>query len=402
MCNVIFSCEIGSREFIPRLLLAAELQKVGYNIIIGHKFSISRLLERIDGRKSGIFFHKDASTDSHKYMSNAKRIGLTTVGLDEEFVNWDEPYEPKHFVTEASSGAVDFFFASTRKTELLARAAGINVIGTGNLRFALCEEIRKNSELFDKQGAKKILLNSPGGYLFNYYPLVTHLEIWSRLSETGWREPYRKLKEFIFDELAVADKVLELANIWCQSGESVTVRTHPAESPKFWSNMLAGFPLEVKPGIDSSILAMLDYDEVHGFDCTTLLEAHLLGKTTVNYGEQRGRTSKTIVRRLLDGRHDQLNGCGHLVSGLDEVLILGGILNNWISSIRNLSENAVSSYDLIVPVGEDRVGSMPADVDLRKGHVSDEAIERLRRLPRFADARFASAGGDFFYFPRLI
>ena len=395
MTNIIFSCEIGAREFLPRLWLAGELQKIGYNVIIGHKFTIYKLLKRQHGFIRGIFFYKDATTDSHKYMGQAKKLGLITVGLDEEFLNWLKPYDDNHYVSRSSADCVDYFFASNEATAQAAENAGLRTKKVGNLRLGACERIRL---LKKHQPTKDVLINTAGGYLFNHYPLIKHLEIWSKLSQASWTVCYEKLKTFIDDEIKIVDAIKQLAESIKVGKSGLTIRTHPAESVLFWRQMFEDSFVSVEQGIDSSIISALNHKLVHGFDCTSLLESYVMGVPTVNHPVASGRTENTLARVFLDGAVDGYREGDARSKELEKFLYLGGIFSSWKNEIASLCPPSQQDPS-IVPESSDRVEDMPADVLLRKGCLTRKSLDFLNSIDDLRGAKISFLSNDFFYFP---
>lgn len=407
MANVVFSFEIGSREVLPRMAIALALQQHGFSVTIGHKLSVDRFLKRCaesDTKFGGLFIYKDATTDSVKYMKTAKSVGLSTVGLDEEFLNWDEPYDSAHFISPQSLGVVDYFFASTLRTSQIARRLGFAVMDLGNLRLSFCEGMRSVNKEEDAVQTRNILINTPGGYFFNLYPIVSHLEIWGRLSESNWRKPFEQLREFSVEEFRNVNTIIRIADSFSEAGDKVTIRSHPAEVVDFWRNLFDDPRITVQPGIDSSILTALDHDEVHGFDCTTLLEAHVLGRPYKNHSTAlNSRSAKTLVRRFL---HPDATPSDHDV--LRSLLFLPDIESKWVDCVRALV--AVSSGENVAtPIASDCVAGLPPDMSLRKGSVSMGAIKRVieaftRKSPPKLPPKIKvlSRDNDFLYFPKIV
>jgi surface carbohydrate biosynthesis protein len=392
MPTIVFSCEIGAREFVPRLALGLLLQKKGYDIIIGHKFSTQKILERYKSHGiNGLFIHKDANTDSIKYHVTAAAAGLLTAATDEESLNWDKFHELEFVANVRALPYVGHLFASSAGTLDAASKVGFNAVPAGNLRLGLAQRLYNQRPL---RPNSNILVNSPGGFLFTYNLPIQHLEISSRLANSDWLTHFLKMRELIKLELDLYKDIVDKVDLFIQDGLSVTVRSHPTDAEEFWQMLLAGKRVHVQSARENSILSMINYSDIYAYDCTTLIEGYVLRKRLFNLSRGENIFGSTLTNIYLKGQTDP----GFRSPSLDRTLFLDGndIFDNWVNELSRICPS--ESRDVQITINEsDRVVSMPRDVALRKGSVSVQTLKNLLKFFGNELSSIQSFQGDLFY-----
>ena len=288
---LVFSCEIGAREYMPRVVLGLRLAAKGHWTIVGHKFAVANLLPQLPNVPKGLFVHKDANSDAMKYFQHAKKFGLNTAGMDDEMLNIAHCQDGKIIGNPVNAGVCDYVIASTKITKENFRLNGFDAVLLGSLRLGLCELIRASrgfsiSTWGERSAFKqRAIINSPCCLIFSGYPLLTHLEMRSRLFERPVAGELEKLKEYLDVEFGVYQDIIKILSTFANNLD-LTVRAHPGENPAGWKMLCdkSGFSTSIDPGESSFITELIDKDFMIGFNCTTHLECFAMGKRSVMLG----------------------------------------------------------------------------------------------------------------------
>lgn len=378
MSYFLFSCEIGQREYLPRLWFAVlAAARLGVNSVIGHKFVIADLLTRNVGfGKGDVFFHKDGNTDAIKYLKCAKNSGLTTVALDEEFLNWIVPDQPLHLLSPQSKNYIDAFFSSTEHTRVLAEDLSLSTFATGNLRIGMASHLAQRESRGDDE-TYDICINSPTGVAFSLNPLVAHLEIMSRLSNGSVYTALRELAPQVMDEFSIFEMIVKAIQDHQNCEDRILIRRHPAESPFVWAELGRELGVDIDEGRLNSILRSWCSKKVIGFDCTTLLECLYLDRPFLNLGINKDLGNRTIAGRYLRGDFTSSDDRRMARSKLGDVVYSTDVFESWIQSLLSLPGVTLQRGDTL-NFSHSKFKVHP-DIELRRGRFDASSISLLIR-----------------------
>jgi surface carbohydrate biosynthesis protein len=264
-------CELRSRDFDANLLVASHLVRDGCAVVFGQRWSIGNNRE---GAPRGCFFFPTANAIQAGGMAQVAEAGHAVVATDNEAValsgEWMlsnlSPEALKHdlflAINERHQAAVTDWFPGTRtriagnpRLDLVQRAA--RALGQGQEHF--------------------ILFNTN-------FPLTN--SIWGNREQAA--QPLRQAEipdieaRFAFEEARRA--ALEPVIAWAsdQPGENIVIRPHPGEDPAYWRAFAAG-RANTRVVVGGSPHAWIrDALLVCHADCTTGLEAALMGKPGLN------------------------------------------------------------------------------------------------------------------------
>ncbi len=396
--QVFFSYEVGSREIVPFLALAVLLARSGISSIVAHKRDLQITLEKSlsrGQRLSGLYIYKDANREGIKYLSLAKRVGLTTLATDEEALNcYDDIPFMDHIAHSDSRVFTDYFCASSLISSRLAKLRGFNVVELGSLRLGLCKLIANQFKRPQRE-LKRVLFTSPTGTVFSRIPASKHFEIAQQLDPSASKNLQHILSAIQRDVKVYQTMIPLLAALRLRKHLEITLRPHPGE----YHGVLAGIANEFAiPFSDSrhvnSIIEMTTMDGVIGYDCATLIEAYFLGIPLINLSSHREATSFTATANFFSPADDALFQAKSNESALpwqyslpmeiaedfDSFFLMGRGLDAWSNLIERIIEgnqaNVCAPLELEVSRLDDYQDSK------RAGLTRESAAKLLSFLPK--------------------
>jgi surface carbohydrate biosynthesis protein len=275
------------RELDAKLLVACAVAERGMPVILGSRAPLSYYAHRLP---RGIYLAKGGQREG-TFFRILRRLGHEIALLDEASLLRlpDDEVREARYAPEAAE-RVGLFLAwgeddarMLRATPACAHAA---VVVTGNPRIDLTRpELRAYFEpearaLRDRLG-EFALLNTNFFGLNHYDPsLSTELQI-----ARGERPSSAYLRAFATHRLAIFERTRALvAELARRLGKhALVVRPHPMENPQVWRDA-ARAESNVHVVQEGSILPWLLAARVSiANNCTTLVEAHLLGKAGVHF-----------------------------------------------------------------------------------------------------------------------
>ncbi len=291
---LILPLEIMHRELDARLLHALFALQRGWEVYLGANAVINRGIWKFP---RGVFL-LTTLTHNRLYLSRLlKKAGFSIQGWDEEgLVYKDRDVYLTRRVSSETLANVDQIFAwgeaSARDMDIRAAKAGKRAIALGNPRLDL---LRPELHPYHAAEVEKIHREIGDFLLFNTnFPsinLVVKREIPYHKRSSPQDQEFRQQAEknyrsFIghrqFMFRAFRDLLPALARA-LPAGMKLVVRPHPAENPDVWkelarthSNMIIASEGSVVPWVMASATLLHN-------DCTTAVEARLLGKEPIAY-----------------------------------------------------------------------------------------------------------------------
>jgi len=286
--------EVFKREYINKLLLAAEVATRGMPVFIGHKSSIIRLVKA--AKEPGIFFYKSSEGPGCEYFDDLRLKGFKIVAQDEEsgtvYDHFSKFYERRSSLQTAAN--LDMFFCwghddyNYIRTMSPGREDKIKI--TGSPRTCLWgrhgqEYYREQIENIQKKYGPFVLIASNfasgNGYLSDKETIAL------MASYPSWtpEEQARHAERVSFDNRMIR-LLVEASNEITSSGKhNIVIRPHPSENIETWRNLIKGNSrifLEPDGDITPWILSAKCIIQ-NG--CTSALEASAANIPTLAFGE---------------------------------------------------------------------------------------------------------------------
>ncbi|MDH4319694.1 MAG: hypothetical protein OEV64_15015, partial [Desulfobulbaceae bacterium] len=280
--------EIKAREFHGKLLFALIAAEAGYEVIIGKQKEVR---DRLPSMPPGIYVDKSTARSKEKWFARFRRLGNKLVAWDEEgLVIQEEQYIKSRFSVASFDQLEKFFAWGPTQAEVICReypAAREKIINAGNPRFDMLRpEVRgfyaAGAEELRKEYGRIILFNTNFGFYNHFRGKVKAKEIFMKSST-------HKGEQFIVDWIDFQEDLfkhfVEMIP-WLSSSfpkHSIVVRPHPSESIKGWENAVGGYE-NVKVVQRGSVLEWISASDlmIHS-NCTTGIEAFLLGVPSIAY-----------------------------------------------------------------------------------------------------------------------
>lgn len=289
MKRIFLPIEIKVREFHSKLLFALFAAERGIETVIGGQLE---LIERMPKLGKGIYIDKSTAVTKPEWFAKCFGIGNYVAAWDEEglvYLN-DEVYHTTRMCDEAFA-LVDLFFSwgEFHKRTVVAGypAARDLIVPTGNPRMDLLRpEYRRYCDkrvngLKAKYG--RILLVNTNFPLANFakgqeavktvwdpYPFgkdKVFCDGWYNFQKSGY-EGYREAA------LAMHEHFPD---------HTIIIRPAPAEKIEPWQELFAGMPRGVVSKEGNVVEWIRAAEAVLEFNCTTSIEAFLLGVPSVSY-----------------------------------------------------------------------------------------------------------------------
>jgi len=286
---IIVPVETKSREFHGKLFLALHLLKEGHPVLFGEQ---GRLWDVCDLLPPGIYLDKSVAATRVNWFRRCRAMGHEVVSWDEEglvfFDDW--LYRKQRIEPEAFEQVSRFFAWGEVQREAITEEYPQyrdRISLCGNPRFDLLRpELRAfYSPVVDKlrnQFGRMILVNTNFAF-HNHYK--TREEVCQLLAkypianEPGYMEKWIAMHREMHE--AYLDMVPQLVARYPQ--HAIVVRPHPSENHAPWLELAKREPrlhVDASGNVHEWILAS---EAVIHFNCTTAVEAFLLGVPPIAY-----------------------------------------------------------------------------------------------------------------------
>ncbi len=263
-------CELKARDFAARLMIAEEILNRGCPVVVGQRWSI---VFNAPYAPRGAYLFPTSNAIQAASMEGVKSAGHVIAAADEEALALSGDAVLLNVAPATLDRAV-FFTHSTAQHEVLQKRypkADFRLTGSARVDLLLREAAEPVRET--------------GYILFNTnFPMTNGL--WGDRAASA--EPLRQAgltdieERFAFEEARKAGLIPVIENALKSLSVPIVIRPHPAESPAMWHELAKDYPqarviVGEQPGpwiAGASIV-------VHA-DCTTGLEAALMGRPVLN------------------------------------------------------------------------------------------------------------------------
>jgi surface carbohydrate biosynthesis protein len=283
--HAILPCEIKSREFESKLLLACCLVERGWTTVVGSRNDIHMQLHKFP---RSVYVGKDVRFSSQKIVTLLKLLGHPFVAMDEEalFYLSRERYRSARVDGRVLRAAKALFAWGPDNALAWKEApeyAGAPIIETGNGRIDLLRpELRrvhfaKQQELEAAHGPF-VLINTNFGSINHF---ISNLSVKQNENPKSPAPP----QGYFVHRKQIYDSFVELLPKLAKRFPDLNfvLRPHPSENHDIWRETIAGFSnfkVISEGGIIPWVLASKAI--IHN-GCTTGIEAYLLDKAPIAY-----------------------------------------------------------------------------------------------------------------------
>lgn len=279
--------ETKVRELDGKLLFSLVAAERGYEVVLG---SQEKLREQLHRFRPGIYIDKSISVSKEQWFREVHGLRHRIAAWDEEgLVYFDAQTLKAMRLGSDSLQQIDLFFAwgQAQMDDIRSVLPGVvfPVVVTGNPRFdVLRPEYRPfyadaAARLRERHG--RILLINTGFPFANHYMDFQALKrAWTKYPvPSGFFESWARVQGE-----AMASFLDLIPRLHCEFPEhTIVVRPHPSENHETWRTKLKGFPRAIVTGEDAAVLWVFAADLLIHFDCTTGIEAYLLGVPSIAY-----------------------------------------------------------------------------------------------------------------------
>lgn len=314
---LIIPIETKVREFDAKLLLAIVALRQGFDVVIGALWELKFHTDLLD---RGIFLDKSIAKTKQQWFRCCRRQGHRVAALDEEgLVYFDAETYRQLRIFPKSMEAADLFFAWGKdQAEVTAPAIGRlseRVRITGNPRFDLLRPALRRLYEEDvvrlrKQYGRIIQINTS-------FSFANSANDPKALLRTFSQYPIAEERPGFFEGwMAVQQKVLEsfremLPRIRKRFPEhTIIIRPHPSEGLELWQELANTLDKTTVIREGNVVPWILASDVLVHWNCTTAIEALLLGKPAIAYRKEQSDSYEQPLP----------NACSFHATGIDELL----------------------------------------------------------------------------------
>lgn len=292
---LILPVETKVRELHGKLFFSYMAALEGYEVIVGDQVEI---WEYADLFPRGIYISKGVAATHAEWFKKLKRYGYQVVSWDEEGLIFFSPeVYNKLKLNQETLDRVDLFFCwgDVQKQAVLTTYPQYEdkVVVSGNPRFDL---LRKDNKTFYRESAQRIkekygkilLINTNFAYcnhyksrdevlrMFRSYPLASEEGFME-----GWIEHHQQGFDFFFELIPYLVKRYP--------EYTVVVRPHPSERLEPWQKLAGYYDNMVVNGEGNVHEWLMASDVMLHDDCTTAVEAFILGVPPIAYRKPGGK-----------------------------------------------------------------------------------------------------------------
>ncbi len=286
--HIFLPVEIKVREFYGKLLLALVATEAGYKVVLGGQ---KELRQQLPDFPPGIYVDKSVAVSKNRWFERFRRLGNTIVAWDEEgLVIHEDQYIKSRFSKQAFD-QVDLFFAwGPAQRDILVRENPERkdaILLSGNPRFDMLRpEIRgfysEAAEQLKKEHGPIILVNTNFGFYNHFKGVSEARRIFMKSSSHG---SGKFIDDWIDFQKQLFEAFVEIIP-WLSSqfqDHSIIIRPHPSEGDKEWQRVVSKLS-NVKVLKKGNVLEwIVASDAVIHSNCTTGIEAYLLGVPSIAY-----------------------------------------------------------------------------------------------------------------------
>jgi surface carbohydrate biosynthesis protein len=286
---VIIPIETKSREFHGKLFLALHLLRAGHPVLVGDQ---ARLWDYCDLVEPALYVDKSVASTRTPWFTRCRAMGHEVVSWDEEGLVFFDPWMYRKLrIDPAAFEQVSRFFAwgAVQRDAICEEYPDYRerIVLCGNPRFdflrpSLRAFYRPAAEALRRRFGPMLLVNTNFAF-YNHFKSATELR--SMLMHyplaqepgymDGWIDMHRQAHEAY---LAMVPQLLSR-----YPDHTVVVRPHPSESHAPWRDLARAHPrlhVDASGNVHEWILAS---EAILHFNCTTAIEAYLLGVPPIAY-----------------------------------------------------------------------------------------------------------------------
>lgn len=284
--------EVKSRDLDGRLYLAMRCAQAGHPVLLGIRSRVKRFVRK--DLAGPVHYISKGNRPEESIYNKIKSLGGSLYLLDEEGAgNLSHNIHVNHpFVLTQDHVERVFVWGDRQKAYFIKNGAvPEKLLVTGNPRFDLCKPERV---IFYQELSKR--LNKPDKYI-----LVASNMAWGNqaLGKEGYKKQYKEILEGrhgapVFDEKeydyhyeVCHERLLKMIKLTKKIAAaypniSVVYRPHPAENIDFYNNKFTEDNILLTREGSSLEWIVDEIAHVH-VDCTTGIEAFMMGKEVISY-----------------------------------------------------------------------------------------------------------------------
>ena len=291
---LIIPVETRVRELDAKLLLAIIALKQGFDVVLGALWEMKYLMDLLD---RGIYLDKSIAKTKYKWFQKCRENGFTIAALDEEgLVYFDaETYRQLRIFPESMEKISCFFAWGQDQAEVMAPLIGSmqsKVKISGNPRFDLLRpELRgfyqKDVESLRNKYGRILLINTSFSFAnssndpeallqtFSQYPIAEERPGFFQ----DWMAAQHRVMESFKEMLPLLRKRFP--------EHTILIRPHPSESLECWQELTRSMDRAHVVREGNVVPWILASDVLVHWNCTTAIEATLMGIPAISYRKER-------------------------------------------------------------------------------------------------------------------
>ena len=292
--NIYSPLEVQARELEARILFCIQSAEKGHNSFFGHKAYFSQIIKNL---KPGIFIHKSVQRRKFDEIQNFSRLGHLNISVDEEaLMIFDEEEYFNYRLIKRNLEGLDFFVTWGKKDFDMIKNRykdiGEKLICAGNSRIDVLKKQlfidKKASSIKEKYG-EFILLNTKFARFNVKERGMGNFADMCKINNPNLSDRlFQKIQNsLVFEEMNLnkyMETIIKLASDF--KDMKIIVRPHPGENHETWQTFIKNNNLKnvllVFDGSSANPWMKAAY-KVISYNCTTSLEAALMGVNSINY-----------------------------------------------------------------------------------------------------------------------
>jgi surface carbohydrate biosynthesis protein len=290
---LIIPVETKVREFDAKLLLAVVALQRGFDVVLGALWELKFFTELLD---RGIFLDKSIAKTKAQWFSRCRQQGHRVAALDEEgLVYFDAETYRQLRIHPPSLEKADVFFAWGKdQAEVMIPEVGAlaeRIRLTGNPRFDLLRPELRMAYDKDVAGLRNaygriILINTSFSFAnsandakalqqtFSQYPIEESRPGFF----AGWTAAQNNVLQSFQEVLPLVRKRFP--------EHAIIIRPHPSEGLQLWQELSRSMSNTAVIREGNVVPWLLAADVLVHWNCTTAIEAFLLGKSAIAYRKE--------------------------------------------------------------------------------------------------------------------
>jgi len=341
--------ETKVREYHAKLLFSLFAVEKGFDVVLGGQRSLRKIVHTFG---QGIYIDKSVASTKKKWAKWLDRIGHTFVAWDEEglvYFSGDVYHELR--VSADVMNKVELFFTwgqAQTDTILKKMPEQKNIVVAGNPRFDLLKPefrdfyLQGANNLKDKYGSI-LLINTNFG-------LGNHFHGSEKERQRLKRYPIDSVKPDFFDgwidmQQKTCDYFVKMIPELRRKfpDHTIIVRPHPSENHAIWEKAIGGLERCFVTGELNVLEWILASDVLIHTNCTTAVEAFLLGVRAILYQPY---PLGDYAQKLPNGVSLKVTSLGQLINTVEAVLSggIGGIGGEHNSDKSDIAQYYIENY----------------------------------------------------------